>query len=119
MGAVGHAGARRAREPKKRLSQTWGQWVRKVGWLALVGLTENMEDDPEEVYPEGYDAYAAPDYRGDFDGFGGEVVYDEPMVAEASGSTRALDAAAEAAPTAVELQVVEEKSAPASKPVSV
>ena len=108
-----------AREPKKRLSQTWGQWARKVGWLALVGLTENMEDDPEEVYPEGYDAYAAPDYRGDFDGFGGEVVYDEPMVAEASGSTRALDAAAEAAPTAVELQVVEEKSVPASKPVSV
>ena len=42
--------------------------MRKVGWLALVGLTENMEDDPEEVYPEGYDAYAAPDYRGDFDG---------------------------------------------------
>ena len=67
----------------------------------------------------GYDAYAAPEYRGDFDGFGGEVVYDEPMVAEASGSTRALDAAAEAAPTAVELQVVEEKSAPAAKPASV
>ena len=34
-------------------------------------------------------------------------------------TTRALDAAAEAAPTAVELQVVEEKSAPAAKPVSV
>ena len=40
-------------------------------------------------------------------------------VGQVCGSTRALDAAAEAAPTAVELQVVEEKSAPETKPVSV
>lgn len=64
------------KEPAKRLQQTWGQWMRWLGWMVLATLADSHED-VEEEYPANYEMYADPDYQGDFDGFMGEVVFDE------------------------------------------
>ena len=34
-----------------------------------------LDEQPEAAYPAGYDVYRSADYKGDFDGYSGEVVY--------------------------------------------
>ena len=40
-------------------------------------------DYPEAAYPGNYDVYRSVDYRGDFGGYTGTVVYDTPTSADA------------------------------------
>ena len=54
-------------------------------------------EDPEEFYPSGYDEYTKPDYRGDFDGYPGEVVY---LDEEGKGGEKVTSATMEPAPMA-------------------
>ena len=59
--------------------------------MVVATLTDSHED-PEEFYPDGYAMYADPAYRGDFDGFAGEVVHDEKAAYDLEYNLRYEDA---------------------------
>ena len=62
-------------ERRKVLRQSWRQWAGGVAYAALTMLVGELDEPPEATYPAGYDVYRSADYKGDFDGYSGEVVY--------------------------------------------
>ena len=62
-----------------------------IGTLLADGLGDtirvSLTEDPEDEYPDGYGMYADPSYQGDFDGFQGEVVFDEHCLCDIPGNS--------------------------------
>ena len=46
-----------------------------------------LDEQPEAAYPAGYDVYRSADYKGDFDGYSGEVVYVDDAPTPTHGPT--------------------------------